>query len=379
MTATIQNPVFYDSTLNVHRPMDAGAVVPTAAVPLSVLTVGNRIQALSDGIYVGDYSGYILYVDSVNGLDTNNGTKATPFKTIDHAFTYLTSLFPNGYYAGHNIAIALKAGQSYPWTTTFEMAGDCDLKITFYGDANYGDFNGPAIGTGANPWNMSNLARPNLMPVSSVQQPSGLQQIAGINRRGGTIAFMGVTITLPAAPSVGAPISAYSGYCDVVRSLSPVLGIPLGDDGGVHLIGSVVNMSDITAYWGFMGTFARATVRFSQFCSQFQVQGLLMNAANAPTTAQLTAREYFIKFLSDAPGNSTVISLAANSSNSSAGSGMVYAMWSEAQALVVTGTTTNLASYPLSFDPGYGLVNYIFGLSKTANGQSLNFLNTRLF
>jgi hypothetical protein len=217
------------------------------------------------------------------------------------------------------------------------------------------------------------------MPVSSELQPSGLQQIAGINRRGGTIAFMGVKITLPAAPSVGAPISAYSGYCDVVRSLSPMLGAPLGDDGGVHLLGSIVNMSDITAYWGFIGTFARATVRFSQFCSQFQVMGLLMEAANSPTTAELTARQYFIKFLSDVPGNSQTVSLSANSLNSSAGSGMVYAMWSEAQALVVTGTTTNLASYPLSFDPGYGLINYIFGLSQTANGQSLNFLNTRLF
>jgi hypothetical protein len=378
MTATIENPVFYDSVLNVHRPMDAGAVIPNTAVPISA-TEGNTITTLSDGIYSGNYTGLILYVDSVLGVNTNPGTKASPLLTIDQAFANLTALFSSGYYSGKNVAIALKAGQNYPWTTNFNMTGDCDLKITFYGDTNYGDFNGADIGTGANPWNMSNLARPNLMPVSSELQPSGLQQIAGINRRGGTIAFMGVKITLPAAPSVGAPISAYSGYCDVVRSLSPMLGAPLGDDGGVHLLGSIVNMSDITAYWGFIGTFARATVRFSQFCSQFQVMGLLMEAANSPTTAELTARQYFIKFLSDVPGNSQTVSLSANSLNSSAGSGMVYAMWSEAQALVVTGTTTNLASYPLSFDPGYGLINYIFGLSQTANGQSLNFLNTRLF
>jgi hypothetical protein len=255
---TIQNPVFYDSTANVHRPMDTGATVPVTAVPISA-TIGNKTQALSDGIYSGDYSGLILYVDSVNGLDTNAGTKASPLKTIDAAFSALNALFPGGYYSGRNIAIALKAGQNYPWTSTFNMSGDCDLKITFYGDTNYGDFNGAAIGTGANPWNMSNLARPNLMPVSSVQT-GGLQQLAGINRRGGTIAFLGVLITLPAAPYAGAPISAYSGYCDVVRSLSPALGMPLGDDGGVHLLGSIVNMSDITAFWGFLGTFARATV-----------------------------------------------------------------------------------------------------------------------
>lgn len=375
---TTQNPVFYDSTANVHRPMDAGATVPVTAIPISLQT-GNLMKSLSDGVYYGDYSGLILYVDSVAGLDTNAGTKAAPLKTIDQAFASLTALFPSGYYEGRNVAIALKAGQTYPWKSTFTMSGDCDLKITFYGDTKYGDFNGAAIGTGASPWYMSDLARPNLTPVSSVQT-GGLQQLAGINRRGGTIAFMGVLITLPAAPSAGAPISAYSGYCDVVRSPSPTLGMPLGDDGGVHLLGSIVNMSDVTAYWGFLGTFARTTVRFSEYASQFQIGGVIMNAAAAPTTAQLAARQYFIKFLADSPGNNqATVALSSNSSNSSAGSGLVFAMWSEAQALVVTGTTTNLATYPISFDPGYGLVNYIFNLSKTANGQSLNFLNTRLF
>jgi hypothetical protein len=113
---TTQNPVFYDSTANVHRPMDSGATVPVTAVPVSA-TIGNRTQALSDGVYSGDYSGLILYVDSVNGLDTNAGTKAAPLKTIDQAFTNLNALFPAGYYSGRNITIALKAGQNYPWTT----------------------------------------------------------------------------------------------------------------------------------------------------------------------------------------------------------------------------------------------------------------------
>ncbi len=370
-------PVFFDSAANVHRPMDAGATVPVSAVPISLYT-GNRLQALADGLYFGDYSGFVLYVDSLNGLDTNGGTEGSPLKTIDYAFEVLNAIFPGGNYAGRNIVIALKAGHNYVWNSTFTMSGDCDLKITFYGDPKYGDFNSANVGTGANPWNMIDLARPVLLPQASVQT-GGLQQLAGINRRGGTIAFMGVNITLPVAPSAGAPISAYSGYCDLVRSLSPALGLPMGDDGGVHLLGSIVNMTDVTAYWGFMGTFARATARFTQFCSQFRIAGVLMNAAANPTPAQLTARQYFIKFLSDAPGNSQSVSLEASSSNSSAGSGMVFAMWSEAQALVVTGTTTNQATYPLSFDPGYGLINYIFGMSHTANGQSLNFLNTRLF
>jgi hypothetical protein len=374
---TIQNPVFYDSTLNVHRPMDTGATVPVTAVPISA-TAGNTVQSLSDGLYVGTYNGTILYVDSTNGVDTNAGSKASPLKTIDQAFTNLTAMFPGGFYAGKNVTIALRAGMSYPWTTTFQMVGSCDLKITFWGDTNYGDFNSGPIGTGANPWVMSNLARPNLLPASSVGT-DGFQRLAGINRCGGSVSFLGVTITLPAAPSGGA-ITGYSGYCDVVRSVSPSLGIPLADDGFVHLIGCIVNMSDINAYWGFLGSFARTTVKFSQFASQFQVQGAIMNAAASPTTAQLAARQYFIKFLPEAAGNNQQdIVLSGSSSNSSAGSGIILAMWSEAQALVVTGTTTNLATYPLSFDPGYGLVNYIYNLTKTANGQSLNFLNSRLF
>jgi hypothetical protein len=104
-----------------------------------------------------------------------------------------------------------------------------------------------------------------------------------------------------------------------------------------------------------------------------------MSASNAPTTSQLKARQYFIKFMQDYAGNNqTVVGLDTNSSNSSAGSGIIFCSWSEAQALVVTGSKTNLSSYPLSFDPGYGLVNYIFNLSKTANGQPLNFINSRL-
>lgn len=371
-----QNPVFFDSASNVHRPMDAGATIPVTATPISVQT-GNNLQALPDGLYAGNRSGIVLYVDAANGNDANAGTKAAPFKTVDHAMQYLTSLFPSGYFSGRNCTVALHAGQTHAWTSDFNMISGSDLKITFYGDAQYGDFDSPAIGTGANPWVMSDLARPNIAPASS-QGTSGLMRLAGINLSGGSISLMGITVTLPAKPSNPA-LSTYSGTCDFVRSTLGGLHSPVNDDGTVSLVGSIVNMSDYGACWGFLGCDSRTVVKLAQFASQFQVGGLLMNAANAPSAAQLQARQYFIKFLQDYAGNNqSVISLNTNSSNSSAGSGIIFCSWSEAQALVVTGSKTNLPTYPLSFDPGYGLINYIFNLSKTANGQPLNFLNSRL-
>lgn len=368
-----QNPVFFDSVTNTHRPMDAGATIPVTATQISAQS-GNTLQALPDGMYAGNRSGLVLYVDSVNGNDGAAGTKAAPFKTLDYATQYLTSLFPVGYYSGRGCTIALHAGQNHAWTVDFNMTPQSDLRITFYADPQYGDFNSPGVGTGTNPWNMSDLARPNILPAVS-QTNGGLVKLAGINVRGGNISLYGVMITLPAQPS-NPSLSTYSGYSDFVRS---TLGDPSIDDGFVNLIGSIVNMSDYGACWGFLGCLSRTVIKFSQFCSQFQVGGKLMNAANAPSANQLKARQYFIKFIADYAGNNQgVLSLDTNSSNSSAGSGIIFTSWSEAQALVVTGTTTNLPTYPLSFDPGYGLVNYIFNLSKTANGQPLNFLNSRL-
>lgn len=372
----IQTPVFFDSTNNVHRPMDSDATIPVTATAISAAQ-GNNLQYMADGLYVGYRSGLVLYVDAQNGNNGNPGTKAAPFQTVDFALQYLVSLFPDGYYGGRNCTIALRAGQDHVWTTDFHMIASSDLKITFYGDAKYGDFNSPAVGTGANPWNMSDLARPNIVPATSTGA-GGLAKLAGINLYGGSISLLGIKITLPSKPSNPA-LSAYSGVSDFIRSALAGLQEPVGDDGMVNLIGSIVNMSDSGAYWGFLGCQARTYIKFSQYCSQFQIGGRLINAANSPSVAELQARQYFIKFMQDYPGNNQgLLSLDTNSSNSSAGSGIIFCTWSESQAQVVTGNTTNLPTYPLSFDPGYGLVNYIFNLSKTANGQPLNFLNSRL-
>lgn len=365
-----QNPVFFDSTANVHRPMDTGATVPPTTLPLST-TQGNTVQLMADGLYVGHQNGLVLYVDSVAGNDTNAGTtKAAPLLTLDHAFAILAALFPIRY-SGQSITIALKANQTYTLSSDFNIYQYSDLLLTFYGDPTYGDWNSPQVGSGANPWNMVDLQRPIIEP--QVSQVNGLWKLAGINNYGGDLSLAGITIQLPVAPA-SPSIALYGGYVDFVRHPQSQF------EGSLSLAGVVANMTDINAYWGFVAAFARGSMRLYQFCTQFQIGGKLMNAANAPTTAQLQARQYFIKFFQDFAGNNQQnIYLSTATSNSSGGSGFIKASWTDAAAMVVTGTSTNLSSYPLSFDPGYGLINYIFNLNKTANGTPLNFISSRLF
>lgn len=365
----IRTPLFYDSTLSVHRPIDNGDLLPVTAIPLSA-SLGNRVVANTDGLYYGDYSGTVLYVDSVAGNDTNPGTKVSPFLTIAHATAYVSSLFPGSLYKGSNITIALKANQNYPWTTDFSTYRGSDITFAFYGDPNYGDFNSPAVGTGCNPGNMINLQRPVIQPQSS--NVNAQWKLAGINRLGGTVYLYGVTISLPAAPA-SPSLSLYGGYVDFIRCVAN------SEDGTVSTAGVVINMTDTNAYWGFMGIHSRSFTKFYQFATQFQINGLKMSAANSPTTAQLGQRQYFFKFFMDAAGNNqTQLNVQTTSLNSSTGSGQVMVDWSDTEALVVTGSTTNLDSYPLAFDPSYGLTNYVFNLNRTSSGVPLNFISSRI-
>jgi hypothetical protein len=367
---TTETPLFFDSVNNVFRPMDSGATIPTTTLPVSA-TLGNTVQVLSDGLYVGDYNGLVLYVNTSSGSDSNAGTKLAPFQTLNHCLSYMNSLFPGGQFTG-NMTIAMAAGQTYPWPTTdFQTYAGANLLITFYGDPNYGDFNSAFVAGTTNPAYMSNLERPIITPPSYTDT-SGQYQLYGINRNGGTITLSGVQVNLPAAP-VSPGITNYGGFCDFIRNTSGT------ESGSISLLGSVVNMTDVTAFWGFMGSLSRSFTRFNQFASQFQINGIVMSAANNPSSAQLAQRQYFIKFLEDYAGNNqNAVWLSTTGANSSNGSGGVQCSWSDTEALVVTGSTTNLASFPQSFLPGYGLINYIYNLTTTSNGQPLNFLNSRL-
>lgn len=349
--------------------MDTGATVPVSATPISAV-VGNLLVAQTDGLYVGNHSGLILYVDSVNGVDTNPGSKAAPIKTITQCVIILNSLVPGGVYGGTGITVALKCGQNYPWPVDLTTARGSDLRIAFYGDPQYGDFNSPVVGTGASPGMMSDLQRPVIQPQAS--NVAGQAKLAGINRQGGTITLLGVTVSLPAAPATPS-ILLYGGFVDFIRNVSGA------NDGGVNTTGTIVNMTDITAFWGFMGCHSRSFTQYNQYASQFQINGILMTAANNPSTGQLNQRQYFLKFFPDFAGNNQQSLVASgNSLNSSSGSGMMQVSWSDVESLTVATGKTNQQSYPLAFDTSFGLRQYIFNLSTTANGQPLNFLSTRL-
>ena len=362
----------YDSTNEELRSMaSSGESLPSSVIPISAVT-GNTLKNLSDGLYTGNYDGIVYYVDSVNGLDTNAGTKAAPFKTVSHTLTVITGLFTNGIVNGKNMVIALKAGQSYSWNQDITLYGG-SLIVTFYGDSNYGDYNSALVNGTTNPAVMSNLARPTITSVTSTV--NGQNYVNGINCYGGQVILQGVSIQLPAAPSASA-ITNYGGYSDFVRLQG--FSSYQSTSSAIILLGLVVNMTDITAYWGLLGTWARAKSTITSFSTQFQVNGTLLNSSSA-TTAQLNQRQYFMKFYPDAASNNTsIVYLSATSTNSTAGSGLLEVMWSDSISSTVTGSEVSLASFPINYSPGYGLSNYFFGLSLNSSGQYLNVINSRL-
>jgi hypothetical protein len=104
-----------------------------------------------------------------------------------------------------------------------------------------------------------------------------------------------------------------------------------------------------------------------------------MNAANTPTSGQLAAREYFIKFYPELAGNNqTEALLSSTSSLTNPGSGLLAMLWSDVSSLIVTGSKTNLGSFPISFDLTYGLRNYVFNLQFNQQNQPLNIQSSRL-
>jgi hypothetical protein len=369
--ANFLNPDVYDATAKVHRPMTSGVeAVNPALVPLSA-RAGNTIQSVGDGLYVGGQLGSTAYyVNSSTGVDDPaHGTKAAPFRSLDYALAYLSSQSPFGQYRAADTTIALQAGQSFSMNADFNIYGG-RVTLTFYGDAQYGDFNGAPIGTGAAPAWMADLNRPVI--TFAVQNISAQWYMNGINRLGGTVIIRGVKLNLPAAPATPS-IGLYSQNIDVVRSPS------LADAGYVQLVGSIVNMTDTNAYFGFLGVQARALgLNLTQFASQFQINGLLMNAASGPSAAQLLARQYFIKLYADIPGNTTTSVLSPTSANSSSGSGILNLSWTDTEALTVTTGKTNLGTFPANFDLSYGIRNYFFGLQKDQQSRPLNVISPRL-
>lgn len=364
-----RTPVFYDSTAQDHRPMDAGDQVPGSIIPLSQNS-GNQLIMLSDGLYYGGEPGTLKYVDAVNGLDTNPGTKDQPFQTLRGAWNALISLFPDGVYRGNSIVVALRCGQNHVHDADFSIPFNSTITISFYGDSQYGDFNSGMVGGTCNPWNMADLQRPTITPV--VSSVGATYRIAGWNLEGGYLGLQGVSVQLPAsAPNPS--ITVVSAYSDYVRSTNG------SDRSTVNVTGCIFNRTDELSYWGAFGCHARSSLSVRQFTSQFQVKGNLLVSGQTWAPTYMTSRQYFIKFYPDYAGNNqTDTYLVQTSQTASGGSGLIFMTWTDADALTVTGTKTNQATFPRSFDTGVGLISYIYGVNKSANGSYLNLISSRL-
>lgn len=371
---TYQIPSFYDSTEKSTRPMDSGAAIPPAQVPVSAVA-GNSIQVLADGIYQGQQAirGQFttLYVSSTGTDAPTSGSKTTPYQTLDYALAQAAALFPASQFDGP-VYIALRAGQTFALNNDFTVYGGT-LGLTFYNDAQYGDFNA-VIGTGALSQVMADLARPIITPQSSVV--AGQNHMAGIIRAGGSVLLLGVQVNLPVVPA-NPSIAIYGLNVDFIRNPD------FSSVGYVWLMGAIINMVDINAFWGFLGTMSQSTgCTLTQFASQFQIAGTLLSATliPAPTTAQLTARQYFVKFFAGYAGNNQQAGLLdVESATSSPGSGLINLNWADTEALTVEAGKTNQASFPIMFDASFGFKNYLFGITRDQQQRPLNVISSRLF
>lgn len=367
--ATYQNPDVYDSTQKAHRPMVPGTdALNPAIVPVSA-RANNQLQNLADGLYIGGQLSAPTYYINSAGSNAAAGSKAAPWQTLDGAIANLIASSPNGEFRT-NTVLALQAGQSFTLSTDMSLyAGQ--LTLAFYGDPQYGDFDGALIGTSqASPAVMADLLRPIITPA--ISQVNAQWKIAGFNLFGGDLRLLGVQINLPAAPTTPA-IGLYSNQADFARA--PTYGY-----GSVELSGAVINITDTNSYWGLLGMQARAKPSsLLQFASQFRINGTLIQDATA-TSAQLTARANFIKFYADYAGNNQVLgTLQPTAQNSSSGSALLNLMWSDTESLTVSTGKTNQATFPLLFPQSYGMRNYFTNLVRDQQQRALNVLSSRLF
>lgn len=364
-----QLPTFYDPVNLVIRTMDSTAFLPPAQMPISAQP-GNIVQSLADGLYVGSQLALpsVIYVNTVTGVNApGNGTLAIPYNTIDYAVSQLVAASINMQLQTSTV-IALQAGQTFPLVNNINLYGGT-LTFAFYGDPNYGSYSSAPVGTGANPSVMTNLERPIIAPTTSLV--NSYYRMAGINVYGGNVSLQGITVQLPMAAELS--ISLYSNASDFVRTMD------YASPGYLDLQGTIVNMQDITSFWGILGVNPRSS-KFTliQYASQFQIAGMLMDLANIPTAAQLSALQYFIKFYPDYIGSNQQQGVLYNTATTATpASGLLTVNWADTQSFTIETTETNLASFPIAYDLTYGLRKYVYGINFDALDRPVNLISSR--
>lgn len=365
MTADIK-PVKYEDTLKVHTPMEDGDTIDPSVIPLSARS-GNQVKAFADGLYVGRSLAKAVYYVSTDGQNLPvMGDESSPMQTLDYCLQQILAQSVSGTIEG-DVTVALKAGQSFTLNNNYEVSGR--LRLTFYGDTNYGDFNSPPIGTGAYPYNMADLDRPiiaNTVPNTIPRSAYGFRLVGK-----GELRLSGVYINLPARPSSFPVPSEYGNLCDFVTATEY-------SDAALILEGTIANMTDAQAVYGLLGVHARGVANLMQYASQLRVLDTTLRDTTAPAQS-LVARQYFFKMYYDYPGNNQQVgALIASTANASTGSGLLYMNWSEVQAQTVVNASTNLASFPAMFSQSYGMRNYIFNLIRDQQSRPINVIASAL-
>lgn len=346
---------------DVFKEMEPGDKFEPGLIPVST-KAQNQVQVRTDGLYVGNLLDRpTVYVSTASGTDTtSSGTVAKPYKTVDYALTRVQAQA----FTGYQLVVALKAGELFPVTKRTAFFGD--VVFTFYGDPKYGNFNSPLVGGQTDPAVMEDLTRPTLrvQPI----QAQGLWNSTGFEinaeRR---LRLHGVALDLAAIPTTPPAPGSY--------------GIPdaITGQGRVELYGAIINLPSTGAYSGFIGILPDKEITLTQFASQFRVAGTTVEDAASP--AATIARQYMIKFYSDAPGNNTgLFRVFADALTSSPGSGLLKLLWSDTQSMTVPGADNakNMKSFPLLQD-SYGFRNYVYGLRRDQQSRPLNVISSRLF
>lgn len=350
---------------NGHRPMLASDQLVPANIPVSA-RAANQIQVLTDGLYAGPTTALqTIYVNSAGTDDVAHGAKATPVKTLTYALTLAaaTTVFP-----GTTVTVAMQAGQTFTLASRITVGNSLStIRLAFYGDPVYGDFDGALIGGVMVPAMMATLQRP-IVTLSSFQDTTGLWISAGIN---GKVVTEGVTFNLPTRPSIVPPDGAY-GVNDFVSAS--------GESCSLVMRGTIVNRTDVASYSGIIGTKSRSTSLFNVFGCQFQLAGQLANATNALPPATLVGRGHFMHFYADSSGvDTTKVFMFAASATSSNSSGIMTLNWSDTVGGAIGSSGQTLSTFPQLSDVTYGTGLYFTGLRRDQQSRPLNVNSGRLF
>jgi len=368
MTISYYKAVIYKNST--HQPLGTGDKLTADSIPVSALP-GNGIRAVSDGLYVGGATPQVYYVSTSLGNDVPTaGSKAAPYKTLSYALDQIIANYDLNNPGSTqnilgNVTVALKAGETFPLDKSYEIYGY--LRLTFWGDPQYGDFNGPTVGLAQAAF-LSDLQRPIIAPAIQPSTVNGVNHFQAHDASPpATLNLFGVRVDLPAGAA------SNSDYCSFFNTA-------YSEGGRLQLWGSIINRLDTTSSYGAFGVHARShNAILEQYCSQFWIQGqpiVPVTGGFQPTNDQLLARKWFIIFYPDLHGNNQS---GGQLLDGPAPSGLMQLIWSVVPNEPVPVGKTNLATFPVLNDQSFGIANYFFNLTRDNQSRPLNCQSAQLF